>query len=277
MKIDIPDMLTTLGHPQRLALFRLLMRRYPDRVPAGELSEALGVKASTMSSYLAALQRAGLAQQLRIGTSLLYSVRMDRVQSLFGSLFADCCLGRPELCIPFNADPHPVPDRKYGVLFVCTGNSARSIFAESILRAVAGGCFDAYSAGTRPSSDVSPQALQVLRKNGHDIALLRAKSVAEFSGLDAPRLDFVFTVCDQSANEYCPAWDGQPVSGHWGVPDPVAVIRSDAEKALAFQQAYDALKRRIAAFAALPLHSLSRMELQSAIDDIARTSKGNPA
>lgn len=163
-------------------------------------------------------------------------------------------------------------DRKYNVLFICTGNSARSIFAESILRTLAGDRFNVYSAGTRPRSDLNPFALKVLQDKGHDVSVLRAKNVSEFSGADAPDLDFVFTVCDQAANEECPAWEGQPISGHWGMPDPVKVTGTDAQKSLAFQQAYGALKHRIQAFAALPMESLDRIALQSAVDDIGRTS-----
>ena len=112
----------------------------------------------------------------------------------------------------------------------------------------------------------------MLQDKGHDISVLRSKHVSEFSGPGAPRLDFVFTVCNRAANEECPAWEGQPVSGHWGMPDPVKVEGSDAEKSLAFQQAYGALKRRIEAFSALPVDSLDRIALQSAIDEIGRTS-----
>jgi arsenate reductase len=272
MEKMIPEQLATLSLPPRLAVFRLLMRRYPDRVPAGELAEALGVKASTMSTYLAALQRAGLVEQERAGTSLLYSVNMANVRKMFGYLFTDCCRGRPEFCMPYSTGASPMTDRKYNVLFICTGNSARSIFAESILRTLAGDRFNVYSAGTRPSSELNPFALKVLRDKGQDTSVLRAKNVSEFSGPDAPDLDFVFTVCDQAANEECPAWEGQPISGHWGMPDPVKVTGTDAQKSLAFQQAYGALKHRIEAFAALPMKSLDRIALQSAVDDIGRTS-----
>lgn len=125
-------------------------------------------------------------------------------------------------------------DRKYNVLFICVGNSARSIFAESLLRTLGGDRFNAYSAGVRPSSELNPFAVQVLKDKGHDVSVLRAKNFAEFTGADAPQLDFVFTVCDQAAAEECPVWEGQPISGHWGMPDPVKVSGTDAEKALGF-------------------------------------------
>ena len=272
MKKEIPDQLSTLGHPQRLAIFQLLMRRYPDRVPAGEIASALCVKSSTMSTYLSALTRDQLVDQQRAGTSLLYSINMTTVQRLFGYLFSDCCRGRPDICMPFSTGTTPMSDRKYNVLFICVGNSARSIFAESILRKAAGDRFEAYSAGTRPGSQLNPFAVQVLHDKGHDVSVLHSKGASEFSRPDAPHFDFVFTVCDQAANEECPAWEGQPVSGHWGMSDPVKVEGSNAEKALAFQQAYGALKHRIDAFVALPIDTLNRIALQQAVDDIGRIS-----
>ncbi|SDD57569.1 helix-turn-helix domain-containing protein [Ruegeria marina] len=277
----IPSRLSILGHPQRLAVFRLLMRRYPDRVPAGELAEALDLKASTLSAYLSALQQAGLVSQERVGTSLLYQVAMTEVRRTFDYLLLDCCRGRPELCSHVSLSSAkgntPMSDRKYKVLFICTGNSARSIFAEAILRKEAGDRFEAYSAGTRPRSELNPFALEVLRHKGHDTSVLRAKNIAEFQGENVPKFDFVFTVCNQAANEECPAWTGQPVSAHWGMPDPVKTEGTDAQKSLAFQQAYGALQNRIKAFAALPIASLDRISLQKAVDDIGRTDAGAPA
>lgn len=274
MERAISSRLATLGHPHRLAIFRLLMRRYPDRLPAGEIAEVLDLKPSTLSAYLASLMQAGLVTQERAGTSLRYSIDTTEVRCTFDYLFHDCCRGRPELCAPivplFKADAVPVSGRKYNVLFICTGNSARSIFAESILRAEAGDRFNAFSAGTHPYAEINPFAFDVLEARGHDISSLRAKNVAEFQGPDAPRMDFVFTVCDQAANEECAAWEGQPVSAHWGTPDPVEAEGTRVEKALAFQQAYAALRNRIRAFAALPVISLDRMSIQRAVDDIAR-------
>ncbi|MBY6048579.1 helix-turn-helix domain-containing protein [Vannielia litorea] len=281
MEKMIPDRLTTLGHPQRLALFRLLMRRYPDSLPAGEIAAALGLKASTLSAYLSALQSVGLISQTRAGTSLLYAINMAGVRQTFEYLLLDCCRGRPELCAIFPdllTEGHaPMTDRTYNVLFICTGNSARSVFAETLLRSIGGDRFNAYSAGTRPSSELNPFAVRLLEDKGHDISHLRAKNVSEFTGAEAPHLDFVFTVCNQAANEECPAWEGQPISGHWGMEDPVKVEGTDAQKSLAFQQAYGALKHRITAFTALPLGTLDRIALQSAVDDIGRTQSEAPA
>lgn len=273
-----PFRLATLGHPQRLALFRLLMRRYPDRVAAGELAQALDLKPSTLSAYLAALMQAGLVSQTRAGTSLRYTVAIEAVRAMFDELLLDCCRGRPDVCSPVSLSlaqgGSPMPARPLSVLFICTGNSARSIFAEALLRDLGGDRFTAHSAGTRPYSELNPFALKVLADKGHDVSVLRAKNVSEFQGEDAPVFDFVFTVCDQAANEDCPAWEGQPVSAHWGMPDPVKATGTDAEQSLAFQQAYGALRNRILAFTALPFDSLDRLSLQRAVDDIGRTPAG---
>lgn len=248
------------------------MRRYPDRVPAGELALAIGIKPSTMSTYLSALMRAQLVEQQRAGTSLRYTIKMTMVQRLFGYLYSDCCHGRPEVCMPCGTESVHLADRKYNVLFICVGNSARSIFAETILRTSAANRFNAYSAGTRPGTQVNPFAMQVLVDMGHDISALRSKDISEFSRPDAPHFDFVFTVCDQAANDECRAWQGQPVTGHWGLPDPVKAGGDDAQKRLAFQVAYSALKHRIDLFTALNVETLSRIVVQKAVDDIGRTN-----
>lgn len=267
-----------LGHPHRLAVFRLLMRRHPDCVSAGELAYALDLKASTLSAYLAALVRSGLVTKDRDGTSLLYGIGMSEVRHTLDYLLRDCCRGRPELCT-MDVRPVPIeapgtPDRKYKVLFICSGNSARSIFAESILRAEAGTLFDAYSAGTMPASAPNRMAVEILRRHGHDVSALRSKNISEFQDPEAPQFDFVFTVCDEAANEECPAWQGQPVSAHWGMPDPVRAEGTDARKSLFFRETYDALRNRILAFAALPIDTLDRMALQRAVDEIGREKVG---
>lgn len=277
MEKEVADQLAVLGHPQRLAVFRMLMRRYPDRIPAGELCAALDAKPSTMSKYLSDLHQAGLIAQQRAGTSLLYSIDMQSAQDLLNTLFFDCCRGRPDLCTPLTSllrqGHDTMTNRKFNVLFICVGNSARSIFAESLLRAAAGDRFNVYSAGTQPASGLNPFAVKLLNDKGHDTSALRAKTATEFAGPDAPVMDFVFTVCNQAANEECPTWPGQPISGHWGMQDPVRATGTDAEKSLAFQNAYGILKRRIDAFAALPFDSLDRAALQSSVDDIAKGSK----
>lgn len=274
MEIEIPNRLAALGHPQRLAILRLLMRRFPDRLPAGDISAVLGLKASTLSNYLSHLMQVGLVTQERSGTSLLYAPDMDAMRGMVGYLMNDCCRGRPDLCPPMNpftkTEDDAMTKDTFRVLFICTGNSARSIFAETLLRELGGGRFDVHSAGTKPRSELNPFALRVLKDKGHDVSGLRSKTVAEYQGPSAEPFDFVFTVCNRAANEECPPWHGQPVSGHWGLPDPVQAEGSDAERALAFQEVYGALRNRIMAFVALPFDTLDAMSLQNAVDDIGK-------
>lgn len=281
METVIPNRLTTLGHPQRLALFRLLMRRYPDRVPASELARALGIKPNTLSTYVNALMHAGLIRQERVGTSLRYAIHMEAARETIDYLVIDCCRGRPEICSP---DLFPTPvghsamsGRKFNVLFICTGNSARSIIAESILRDMAGDRFAAYSAGTQPRRELNSFARDVLEQKGHDVSVLRSKNISEVQGPDAPDFDFVFTVCNRAANEECPTWHGRPIAAHWGLPDPAITQGSDAEKSLAFQQTYGALRHRMTGFANLPMASLDRMSLQKAVDDLGQLNTEGPA
>ena len=159
----------------------------------------------------------------------------------------------------------------YNVLFLCTGNSARSILAESILTQEGKGRFRAFSAGSQPKGEVHPMSLQLLQKLGHDTAFARSKSWDEFAVPGAPKMDFVFTVCDNAANESCPVWPGQPMTAHWGVPDPAAAEGTDAEKHLAFAEAYRQLSNRLSAFLSLPLASIDRMSLQTKLREIGQT------
>ena len=160
--------------------------------------------------------------------------------------------------------------RPLNVLFLCTGNSARSILAEAFLNAEAHGRFRAYSAGSHPGGKVNPFALELLEKNGLNTSGLRSKSWDEFAQPGAPRLDFVFTVCDNAAGETCPFWPGRPVSAHWGVPDPAAVQGSDEEKRKAFQLAFARLSTRIRLFLNLPFDKLERQSLEERLRAIGR-------
>ncbi len=164
------------------------------------------------------------------------------------------------------------PTQPYNVLFLCTGNSARSILAEAILNRIGEGKFKAFSAGSAPKGAVNPHALALLQRLGYSTAGLRSKSWSEFAETGAPALDFVFTVCDDAANEVCPVWPGQPMTAHWGVPDPAAVMGSEAEIAAAFRDAFHLLERRIELFAVLPVKSLDRMSLKRRLDDIGKTA-----
>ena len=163
-----------------------------------------------------------------------------------------------------------VVDHPYNVLFLCTGNSARSVIAEAILNKLGAGQFRAYSAGSQPKGQVHPETLRLLQGLGYDTAGFRSKSWSEFAKPGAPALDFVFTVCDSAAAETCPVWPGQPMTAHWGVPDPAAATGTPAEVALAFKDAYRMLHQRIAVFTALPLRSLDQLSLQRRLRDIGQ-------
>jgi arsenate reductase (thioredoxin) len=168
----------------------------------------------------------------------------------------------------------PPADTPLNVLFLCTGNSARSIMAEAMMNhpAIAGGKFRAFSAGSHPKGTVDPLAIEFLQQSRIPIDGLRSKDWKAFAAAGAPRMDFVFTVCDQAAAEECPFWPGQPMTAHWGVPDPAAVTSSDADRRRAFRDAALALRRRIQLFASLPLDTLTRLALQARLDDIGRDS-----
>jgi arsenate reductase len=163
-------------------------------------------------------------------------------------------------------------DKVYNVLFLCTGNSARSILAEAILNHVcnSGGRFRGFSAGSHPKGVPNPSAIELLQKNGIPTADLRSKSWDEFAGPGAPPLDFIFTVCDQAAGEQCPYWPGHPMTAHWGMPDPAAVEGSDEQKRKAFADTFMVLRRRLGLFTALPMQSLDAMALSQRIKEIGK-------
>lgn len=158
----------------------------------------------------------------------------------------------------------------YNVLFLCTGNSARSVFAERLIERFGRGRFRGFSAGSRPAGTVNPLTLRVLERNNYPTSGLRSKNWSEFTRPDAPQMDFVFTVCDSAAAEACPVWPGQPMTAHWGIPDPASVEGSEADRMLAFRQALAALERRIAIFVNLPIDSLDRLKLQKRLDEIGQ-------
>lgn len=166
--------------------------------------------------------------------------------------------------------------KAFNVLFLCTGNSARSIMAEALLNTMGRGRFNAFSAGSHPKGEVHPLALELIRKNRLPTAGLRSKDWAEFSKPGAPRIDFVITVCDHAAAEACPVWPGRPVTAHWGIPDPAASGGADEVRRHAFFTAYSQLAQRISLFVNLPLASLDRLALQAKLDEIGRMGREDP-
>jgi len=165
-------------------------------------------------------------------------------------------------------------DREFNVLFLCTGNSARSIMAEAILNRVGKGTFRAFSAGSFPRGEVNPHAIGLLKRLSYDTSAARSKSWDEFGKADAPKMDFVFTVCDDAARETCPIWPGQPMTAHWGVPDPALAEGTEAEMQLAFAEAYRMLANRISIFSNLPFERLDKLKLQEHLDRIGGTPAG---
>lgn len=162
-------------------------------------------------------------------------------------------------------------DETYNVLFLCTGNSARSILAEALMNRHGQGRFNAYSAGSQPTGRVHPLAITLLKRMNHDTSFARSKNWEEFAQDGAPEMNFVFTVCDNAANEACPVWPGQPMSAHWGIPDPAAAKGTEAERNLAFAEAYRMLDNRISIFTSLPLSSIDRLSLQKKLNEIGKS------
>jgi protein-tyrosine-phosphatase/DNA-binding transcriptional ArsR family regulator len=271
---DAITALSALAHAGRLAVFRLLMRRAPQAVRPTEIAEALGLRQNTLSVHLATLTRAGLLTAERRGRAIFYRLDRARIAGLIAYLAEDCCRGRPDVCLPVRRSgttprPGPGDGGPFRILFVCTVNAARSLIAESIVNADSSGRFRAWSAGMQSRDEADPRAIALLRSRGHDVSALRPKTLDEVLGPDAPDFDFVFTLCDRAANAECPAWPGNPVCAHWGMPDPAEATGSEAEALAAFRGAFLTLERRIKALLALPVASLDRVALQREVDAIA--------
>ncbi|MES9969240.1 MAG: arsenate reductase ArsC [Candidatus Thiodiazotropha sp.] len=163
-------------------------------------------------------------------------------------------------------------DKIYNVLFLCTGNSARSIFAECLMNRFGSGRFRGFSAGSHPKGELNPYTIIELKRNNYLTEELRSKDWEEFAGDGAPTMDFVFTVCDKAAAEVCPVWPGQPMSAHWGIMDPAAIEGTDIEKKAAFSKAYSELQNRISIFVSLPFESLDKLKLQEKLDEIGKVT-----
>ena len=261
-----------LGQQTRLDAFRHLVRAGPEGSTVGEIAAALDVRDNTMSVALSVLAQAGLVNSHREGRSNRYVANMTGVRGLIDYLTLDCCGGQPELCGPLSGlqaltGELSMPETK-NVLFLCNGNSARSLIAEAILNREGKGLFRAYSAGAHPRNGPHPYTLDLLKRLSHDVSGIRSKDWNEFATPEAPRMDFVFTICDKAAAETCPVWPGQPMSAHWGVPDPVEAQGNEAERRLAFSESYRMLYNRISIFVNLPMASLDKLSLQRRLDEI---------
>ena len=276
--IHAMDTLHALSQETRLKIFRLLVKSGRDGLLAGDVARKVAAPQNTVSTHLALLSRAGLVHRTRKGREIIYAPQLSAIHDLVLFLTQGCCEGRPELCGPLVDDltlpisgKRETGNHQYNVLFLCTGNSARSILAEAILNRQGKGRFQAFSAGSYPAGTVNPFAIKLLEQLDLSTSHLRSKNWDEFARPEAPVIDFIFTVCDNAAGEVCPIWPGQPMTAHWGVPDPAAVEGSDAQKALAFNEAYRQLETRIDRFVNLPLDTIDRLSLKKHIDAIGNT------
>ncbi|MBB4286499.1 helix-turn-helix domain-containing protein [Roseospira goensis] len=271
----IAEMMAALAAEPRIRALQALVRAGAKGVPAGDLARRCGVAPSTMSFHLTQMRTVGLVESRREGRTLHYVANLIALEALGHGVMTGFCPallpGAAALPTIAPGDPAmPANDghRPLNVLFLCSGNSARSQIAEAILTREGAGRFQAFSAGSHPRETVDPQALAALRRATLPTAGLRPKSWDDFARPDAPRMDFVFTVCDDAAGETCPVWPGQPMTAHWGVPDPVAFTGSDAAKAAVFNDTVRMLYTRIAIFVQLPVTSLDRLALQHKVDAI---------
>lgn len=264
-----------LSQDTRLDLIRLLMSEGSTGLPAGDLAARLSVPTSTLSFHLAALERAGLTQSTRVGRNIVHAVRFAGLRRLLAFLTETCCAGQPELCGDFARLLPPLPTEDKGmtpafnVLFLCTHNSARSIMAEVLLRTIGGARFQAYSAGSHPIAEPNPDVIAKLRMLGHETADLRSKSWHEFTGPNAPRMDFVITLCDILDGDICPDFGELAVTAVWPLPDPVKFNGSPVECAALLNELYASLRRRLEIFTALPFASLDRIAMKVRLDEIA--------
>ncbi|GAB3359531.1 metalloregulator ArsR/SmtB family transcription factor [Giesbergeria sinuosa] len=274
--------LGALAQETRLRLFRLLVVAGPQGLTPSSMAECLGASATVLSFHLKELHAAGLVQVQRQGRHQIYRAAIASMNELLSYLTAHCCQGEACLetpllaCTACEAPSTPesvltMSSPVYNVLFICTHNSARSIMAEALLNQLGGGKFRAYSAGSRPTSQVHPQALALLQRHKIPTEGLRSKNWEEFAQPDAPPMDFVLTVCDQAAGETCPIWPGQPMSAHWGLQDPANVKSSPDNVEKAFSEVFRLLHRRISLFLSLPLAKLDQLSLQQELGHIGHT------
>ncbi len=269
---DAIAVMSALSQPSRIEIFRLLVRYLPFGLAAGDIARLLALTPNTMSTHLTILENAGLVLSRREGRSIIYAANTDMAVKLSGFLMEDCCKASDT-----PAAPRPFPAKReagevgkpLNVLFLCTGNSARSIMAEAILNREGGGWIKAYSAGSKPAARVNATAIAVLDELGYPTPEFRTKNWNEFSSGSPVKMDFVITLCDAAAGEICPVWSGRPLAAHWGIPDPSAVRGTEAEKRAAFLQCYRQLAARVTTFVNLDLAKLDRPALRARLASIA--------
>ena len=248
------------------------MRRAPQPVRPSEIAQVLNIRPNTLSVYLAILTRADLTTAAREGRSIVYRLDRRRIARLIAFLAEDCCRGRPEICLPVRSEDHAAAAAKAAAPFQVLFPLLRQLGT----LADGGGDFEQRPVGALPSllgrrsasGRAEPSCPGRAESAGHDTSRLGPKNVSEFRQPDAPRFDFVFTLCDHAANEECPAWPGLPITAHWGLTDPAAAAESCGEGLRGFQQAYRILEDRLPEFKALPFATLDRIALQREVDAI---------
>ncbi|MEI8151777.1 MAG: helix-turn-helix domain-containing protein [Hyphomicrobiales bacterium] len=278
------DGLGSLAQPTRLAVFRKLLAAHPQTVPAGELARLCDVPHNTMSTHLGVLSRAGLVEVERDGRAMNYRADLNAFRGLVKFLTRDCCNGRPDLCgdmarlIPEsdNDSEASVMTPAFNVLFLCTHNSARSIIAEALLEKVGRGKFRAYSAGSDPAIAPMPDVIKRLQALRHDVTNLRCKSWNEFTGPNAPRMDFVIALCDTPQGQVCPDLGDKFVTRAWPLPDPSDFSGSPTERTTLLNELYAMIRRRLEIFKSLPFSALDKMALKARLDEIGDTAKTAP-
>jgi len=269
---DAAAALSALAQETRLDLLRLLMAAGPNGLAAGDIAARIGIPASTLSFHLAALERAGLTHPTRRGRQVIHAARYVGLRALVMFLTETCQPDRPELLgdiarlLPPAEDSGMTP--AFNVLFLCTHNAARSIMAEAILRRIGGDRFAVYSAGSEPRDSPLPAVLAKLQALGHDTTDLRSKPWRGFTGPNAPRMDFVITLCDTLNGQECPDFGGVAVTAAWPLPDPAKFHGSDAEITTMLNELYASLRRRLEIFVALPFASLDRMAMKQRLHRI---------
>jgi protein-tyrosine-phosphatase/DNA-binding transcriptional ArsR family regulator len=271
--IDSSEALSIFGalaHPTRLEIFRLLVRYLPYGLAAGDIARLIAVAHNTLSSHLAMLEQVGFLRSRREGRSIIFAAVEARAHDIAAFLTEDRIrpgadppspTPRPSFAFPVKREAKPA-DRTFNVLILCTGNSARSIFAEAILDRESAGRFRPFSAGSNPKRRPNRLAITLLGELGYDVSRCRSKSWSEFAGPGSPKMDFILTVCDVAAGEACPAWPGHPMVAHWGIPDPLAFAGSSAEQRAACIEAYRRLTARITSFVNLDVEKLDRTTLR---------------
>ena len=270
---------SALAQETRLNLMRLLAARGASGMSAGEIATELGQPPSTLSFHLATLEQAGLVQATRRGRHLIYAVRFFGLRSLFSFLTETCCGGRPELCgdlarlFPDNLPEEEHMTAAFNVLFLCTHNSARSLMAQAILERIGKGKFNAYSAGSEPAHSPMREVIDKLKTLGHDVSGLRCKSWDEFTGSEAPQMDFVITLCDVLQGQDCPDVGDKPVTAAWPLPDPAKFQGTPTERATMINELYGMIRRRLEIFVNLPYASLDRIAVKKRLDGLGDSSR----